>query len=514
MTFLLALALLSAPPDVAVLRWSGPEGTAPLGFRDWAPGHADWSIRTLHRTPGSFNDRVDVLVEDSLVAPLAAALDTLVADLESESYNVGLYSVSGTVPESLRAFLQAEYDSGLVAAVFVGDLPVAWYQLIDDWNNNGIREDDEHYEEFPCDLYYMDLNGTWQDTMKRYGNEDSLVPGADGIYDVHDGDVAPEIGISRMPASAVGNEDSLINAYLDRAHRYRDGRLAVTDRALVYIDDDWIPNAWFWDRDVGLLYADRVSMWHQDSTRAADYRPRMDSAAHESVLLCAHSWPGGHVWTFAQGDSHDRFYAHEIPQVDPEACFYNLFACSNARFVEPGNCGARYVFETDHGLGAIGSAKTGSMLEFGDFYGPLANGYTLAGAFRYWFTVQANGGYNRRERSWFYGMCLLGDGLLRPRLNVAVAEEPPGMTGSPRILSVSSPARDEVSCAVSVRSPGRVTIALLDCVGRVRERLHDGRLEPGTHRFKFRPASLPAGVWFLGVTTTGGSASSPVQVVR
>ncbi len=45
--------------------------------------------------------------------------------------------------------------------VLIGNLPVPWFQLIDDWNSNGRRGPDKHYEEFPCDLFLMDLDGTW-----------------------------------------------------------------------------------------------------------------------------------------------------------------------------------------------------------------------------------------------------------------------------------------------------------------------------------------------------------------
>ena len=34
--------------------------------------------------------------------------------------------------------------------MFVGDLPAAWYEC-EIWG----------HEEFPCDLYYMDLDGSW-----------------------------------------------------------------------------------------------------------------------------------------------------------------------------------------------------------------------------------------------------------------------------------------------------------------------------------------------------------------
>lgn len=420
---LLAIALVSRP-DVATLRWLAPDSSRPGTFAEFRTNQANptgWQVRLVGRSAGRFGDRIDIIVEAGLVGPLRAELDTTLSDIARENYDVCLFSCSGGSAESLRAFLAAEHDSGLVAAVLVGDLPVAWFQMIDDWNNNRRRDPDEHYEEFPCDLYLMDIDGEWTDSLHRSGMLDTLVPGADGIYDLHAGGIVPEIGISRLPTSVLGNEPALLSEYLIRAHAYRTGSLSVPERALVYIDDDWFTNAWYWDQDVSQLYPDRVSIWDKETTRIADYRPRIDSAPFQWVQLCSHSWPGGHAMYYSNRDSTDWFYVTEIPVMTIEASFYNLFACSNVRFTEV-NCGGRYVFNTAYGLGALGSSKTGSMLEFGDYYWPLSQGEPLALALRDWFSAQMANGLENWERSWYYGMCHIGDGLLKPRWTVGIAD--------------------------------------------------------------------------------------------
>ncbi len=284
MQLLLILALLvpMGPPEgITVTRWMSPDSSKPLSRREWLDNcnrNRTWQTLRLDRgtAPGEFptgpffGDRVDILIEDSLVQPLATGIDTMMADLTLEGYEVAAFSITGSSPESLRAFLQAEHDSGLVAAVLIGDLPVAWFQIINDFNGVGANDG---YEEFPCELYFMDLDGVWLDSFIQLDSLDSLVPGCDSIFDSHTGDVAPEIGISRLPAAVFARPDTLLPAYLDRAHRYRTGQLVVTNRALVYIDDDWYNAAWRWDQDVGLLYRRRVSIWDRETTRASDYRP-------------------------------------------------------------------------------------------------------------------------------------------------------------------------------------------------------------------------------------------------
>ncbi|MEO0080042.1 MAG: C25 family cysteine peptidase, partial [candidate division WOR-3 bacterium] len=331
LTLLIPILALAESPDVQVLRWISPDSSKPRTFHDWRaslPPSSAWSVKRIASDGHSFDDRVDVLVEAGLLPSLQVDIDTLLSDLANAGYAARAFSVSGSSPESLKAFLKAEYDSGLVAATLVGDLPVAWFQLIDDWNNNGRRDPDEGYEEFPCDLYFMDLDGLWQDNWVRYDTFDSLIPGQDSIYDTHAGNLEPEIGITRLYASTIGPQDSLIRSYLRRCHRYRTGQLTVTDRALVYIDDDWTPWANQWNGHVGYLYSERVFIADSEQTRVRDYKPRIDTAAYQWIQLCSHSWPGGHAMKFNHGQSWDWFYADTIPRINPEACFYNLFACS------------------------------------------------------------------------------------------------------------------------------------------------------------------------------------------
>jgi hypothetical protein len=104
----------------------------------------------------------------------------------------------------------------------------------------------------------------------------------------------------------------------------------------------------------------------------------------------------------------------EIAQVNPHTAFLQLFSCSNARWVEEGCLGHWYLFGTDYGLLISGAAKTGSMLEFEEFYGPLAAGLNFGEAFREWWNYEAQGGFSSWEIAWFYGNALLGDPTLKP----------------------------------------------------------------------------------------------------
>jgi hypothetical protein len=520
MHFILSLVLLASAgtSDVTPLRWQSPNNSKPLSFSEW---HSKLEPRPFRIkpliAPSRLESRVDFFIEETLANALRPALETLAIDLERETVAVSVFSVSGTSAETLKAVLRDEYATGMTSAVFVGDLPIAWFQMIDDFNNQGANDG---YEEFPCDLFFMDLDGTWQDSFVRLDTLDSLVPGSDSIYDLHLDSITPEIAVSRLPASTIGSAETLLTNYFDKNHRYRNQELPVTDRALVYIDDDWEPWAAEWDSNVGLLYPNRVLKSDSEATRIADYEPRIDSAAYQWISLMSHSWPGGHGMYFHQKDSMDWFYATSIPSLDPQANFYNLFACSNVRFVEPGYCGGCYVFQTSEGLGAIGSAKTGSMLSFGEFYDPLGQGASLGEAFRQWFTAILEDGCNPSERSWFYGMCLVGDGSLKPRLpQTGIADSSlithrSSLHRVPSVRLLANPARDRVSFELNLTQPTSCRIALYDRTGRLAAELTPRLYSAGSHRLSLDASELPAGVYFLSVSTRAGSTRVPVTLVH
>ena len=509
---LLATSAIAGAPGVTRLRWESPNNSKPLTFAEWRSGlqPQSWRVKTL--IPASrFGNRVDFFVQETLVSTLQQSLDTLAADLAGETTDVAVLSVSGTSAESLKALLAAEYQTGMTSAVLVGDLPIAWFQMIDDFDGNGVGEG---YEEFPCDLFFMDLDGVWKDSLVRLDSLDSLVPGSDSIYDLHTGSITPEIAVSRLPASKIGKADALLTEYFNKAHRYRTGQLNVSDRALVYVDDDWIPNSAEWYSDVGLLYPDRVFVVDAESTRIADYSPRIDSAAYQWISLMSHSWPGGHAMYYHSRDSMDWFYATSIPSLDPHANFYNLFACSNVRFVESGYCGGCYVFQTSDGLGAIGSAKTGSMLAFANFYTPLGQGTSLGEAFRQWFETQLADGCESWERSWYYGMCLIADGSLKPRIpKTGLAQNDAIRPALLALRLLANPARNRVRFALNLTQSASRRVTLFDRTGRT-VRTIARPLSVGTHNLSVDVANLPAGVYFLSLNAGTASARIPVSVIH
>jgi hypothetical protein len=107
----------------------------------------------------------------------------------------------------------------------------------------------------------------------------------------------------------------------------------------------------------------------------------------------------------------DWIYSSTIQERDPPALFYNLFSCGPGRFTDDDYLAGSYIFNTSNGLVTIASAKSGSMLNFDDFTGPLSQDRTIGQAMQDWFQAQAP--FELWEQEWYYGLVLNGDPTLR-----------------------------------------------------------------------------------------------------
>lgn len=497
--FLLGVTVFaSAQEGVTRLRWAGPEGTRPGTYEEWIANHPytpfHYTLDRIVQGDGRAGT-VAILTEQSMASSLANEITDLSDHLQNEGYTVSSYQISGGTPESLRVFLQGLYDSDSIeGALFIGDLPVAWFEVYD--FGGGLAS-------FPIDLFYMDLDGTWLDTMNT-GN---------GKYDGHTGAVKPEIYIGRLTTTGIGIDTVLLKNYFGKDHDYRDGTLILPKGALVFVDDDWVSWAWQWAADVSLLFADTTFFWQPETTRASFYRQQLDTA-QTWISVFAHSWPGGHQFSYNNGNQHDYYFSTEYTSQNPPASFYNFFACSFCRYTDNGYGGGRAVFTEDWGLGAIGSSKTGSMLDFNYFYRPLGQGKTLGQAFKYWFEcIYDSVGMNFDRLCWHYGMTLLGDPFLKPLGHATHISESGHETNAiPGVeISAGNPVAGHARLVLSLDRAQEARITLYDCLGRHITGLFSGTLDAGSHHLSFDMVNtqgkpLPAGIYMLRATIAGHTA--------
>ncbi len=395
-----------------VTRWAGPG--EPTTYAEYIAAHPvqPLSWTEIDRRVG-FTDEtgpVLVVVEETIYAPLQTELDRYMDDLIDADWEPILVTMSGGTAEDLRGILQSYWTSdGILGATLVGDLPVAWFELYEDFDNDGIP-DNPFQVEFPCDLYYMDLDGSWYD-----GD-------ADGMLDTHMFAWEPDIFIGQLIASTLGNEIDLISNYFDKNHAFRTGQLYLPGVGLAYIDDDWSGSAPTWGGALALATGLSEIVGEIDSTTAADYVERLDDGYY-ATLLCAHSSPALHQFTEQQGTVHNNVFNWQIQNADVHSFFYNCFNCSGCRYVDPGYIGGWYAFGDTYGQSSLGSTKTGSMLYFEDFYGAIADGECVGEAFRIWYELHGQEpGSVMWSQSWFYGMTHIGDATLFMKIGVAIEE--------------------------------------------------------------------------------------------
>jgi hypothetical protein len=394
------------------LQWIDPLGREPISFQKFQATRlpsAPLKVKTVRRIsarpirmPKTTDSLVAVIVNSDLYYQIQTSLDQYVNDLTQDGYSVELDLWSGGDYHDLRDSLKYKWTySGLVGAVLIGDLPVPWCELYV-WGG----------EEFPIDYYLMELDGTWSDSDGN-GLLEGLSAGS--------GDLGPEIWVGRLSPSSLiwGNEAQLLENYFTKNHNYRIGNLSLPHRALSFVDDDW---DYFYDCELGYAYDDVTVINNVNQTIATNYKQRL-LENYEWVHLCAHSSCWAHTFLIDGSQwGGGSVYNYEIHALQPHALFYNLFACSNTKFMETNNLGNWYVFVDNYGLTVIGSTKSGSMLYFEDFYTPLGEGKCIGDAFKEWFEVQAQYGFDEWEQGWFFGNNILGDPTLTIDVPSAVVQ--------------------------------------------------------------------------------------------
>jgi hypothetical protein len=488
--FLILTACLFATDtdEIPLLRWAGPPGSRPDTYEEWIAEHPYtpfcYTLESVFRGDGR-SGNVAILTEQNLAQHLTTEIGELSTSLQNEGYTVFSYQMTGGTPETLRTFLHQLYTTDSIeGALLIGDLPVAWFEVYDFGGS---------LAQFPMDLFYMDLDGDWIDTIAT-GNS---------RYDGHEGSVKPEIYIGRLMPTGMGVDTVVLKNYFQKDREFRNGHASLPERALVFVDDDWYAWGLQWSTDVALLFPDTINYWDPETTRASLYRQRLDSL-QTWVSVFAHSWPGGHQFVFNSGNQHDYYYASEYVTQNPPTFFYNFFACSFCRYTTSGYGGGQAIFNDDYGIGSIGSTKTGSMLDFNYFYRPLGERQNLGHAFKYWFDcIYDSVGMSFDRLCWHYGMTLLGDPFLKPTGHGTAITENRQKAETGFQLSVRNTiAKHEVSFSLRLERTQLRHIDLYDCTGRLTRKIADRTLDAGTRNYSVEMKDksgnmLPAGIYML-----------------
>jgi hypothetical protein len=365
--------------------------------------------------------RIAVIVESSIYSAISASLSTYIDDLAEMGFSNTVITFSGDA-EYLRSTLMALYNepASLVGAVLIGNLPYIIYEMNQNWGSGS------EYEDFACDLYFMDMDGEWLDAL----NQGAVQPN-NGKLDTWLDNDGLEIWVSRMRAdnlTSLGFETDLLNSYFTRNHALRINLLNGSLTGLVYNDDDWEYLAGDDTDSMKRVFGSGnvITVSDPEATTAADYINQRLTANYHLDLIRSHGSPASHGF-YRDGRTHfDYVLRDNYMSSDPAAVFFSLYVCSGCDYATTNYLGGITVFNPEaNGLLAWGSTKTGGMWGDDYLYSKIAAGRSVGEAFKYWFNRVKVYYSNYAPRYW-YGMVLVGDASLASATATAGDFQPDG----------------------------------------------------------------------------------------
>ena len=318
---------------------------------------------------------------------------------------VHVYSLHGGCASDIRQLIKSNYDenpSFLSGVVLIGDIDYAEFHtpVYQDIRPNDTI--DWYAEDFPCDYYYMDLDGIWVDTD---GN---------GIFDQHTGNIAPEIFVGRICAMHIQNSHLALSQYFDKNHSYWIGHKKINrKRGLSFTYHEW--STYQFRVGIQQLYGSENTDNIQDSQFIkSTYTDVITDETYEFIQLACHSSYEKHF--FSNANNAPTLTIFELDSLNLKTLGYNLYCCQACRWVEPNSClGEHYIYSTNsETLSLVGSTKIGGMAEgMKTFYKYLGEGDCMGTAYRIWWKdVASKINDAARRYRWYYGMCILGDPMI------------------------------------------------------------------------------------------------------
>jgi hypothetical protein len=401
---------------------------------------------------------IHLIVEHRLVEPLDSSLKQFTRDLEDEGYAV---TIDGTLdgmakPQTIRAALQHRWrvPPRLHAAILIGEFGAPLF-------NVPRRQGDAYWHDHLVDLYYMDLDGAWEDTD------------GDGVLDRHQtysgGRVArwmsaavqrlpvgmdrraPEVWVSRLRAGTLaklGDELSLYRNYFARNHAERTAKVAsVPPRAFIVAEGARSSES-DWGARPGKLYKDVVKSECVANGSVLVRQYLTDKKGWALGVVGIFSGPTMHKFDYLEGEGFDDILfktregrrqiaeyslkerspwdltSAEVARMRPNVLFYQVLSSETGRHDHENYLGGAYLF-FGSGLAVIAGTQHSGAIGVPVLYDELAKGQRVGDA---WFDAikwsLAHPGptltHRRcdREASYdpsidAYRAVLLGDGTLR-----------------------------------------------------------------------------------------------------
>lgn len=361
----------------------------------------EYSINHSLIYPYTYIQKILILAKENVYSAIPSYIIRYAHDIHNAfGCEVHIVSVNGETAPQIRALIQS-YQTDLNGVVLIGDIAPAIYYH--DTISTGVTN--WKADHFPCDLYYMDLDGTWH--LKNDGS---------GWYDGHMGNEAPEIFVGRINTATMGRDEiQELKYYFDKNHQYWTGKKVLNQqRALSFTGEDW-DNVDFWDSVKPLYGCNNYDAVRGDLFTKGNYMNYLQNSNYEFVQLACHSNSYHHNF----GTSSSPIYLSnlEISSLTTQQIGYNLFCCHACNWIANTSTlclGESYLYGIDNNSSAltvIGSTKSGGMLNFPIFYNHLGNSKCIGQSYYLWW-LSLGEMHSISEKLWFYGLTILGDPLI------------------------------------------------------------------------------------------------------
>ncbi len=347
---------------------------------------------------------------------------------QRKSYKVRIVEVNHDAkPEELREMLKKE-GSSLDGCLFIGNIGMVYFQepINDQKQTKGKQE--KKVVSWPCDLYFMDLDGIWEDNWTLDEGKIDYCH-KDQIFDTHRGNTQPEIFIGRLPCfykteNILANQE-LINRYLKKAIKYWLHQDGEVKGALSYVNKTWACLRHFDEKERRSLtcfervryisdYLAQTEMYPKFSK--TDYLEKLSSSKYSYVRLMSHSSPAAHYFDRKDTESiSDLLVVDKIFNTKVTPRVLNLFCCSALLWSDSLCLGASYIYgPQSSALAVVGSAKTGSMYDPLYFNESLAKSFSVGESLCRWWKMPTE--FPVRDTKdfihWHYGLTIFGDPLV------------------------------------------------------------------------------------------------------
>ena len=351
--------------------------------------------------------RILILCESATYNSLALEIIRYAKDIHN-AYGcaVLVYSINGGSYSDIKELIKENYEPDapfLSGVVLVGDIPSAKFYCPRYYDKHNQQE--WAADNFPCDYYYMDLDGVWSD-------EDG-----DGSFDQHTGNIKPEIFVGRIQLNYPSDRIKLLRAYFDKNHQYWMGERVVNKkRGLSFTDKDWHGIKEFRVAIQQLYGEENTDNTQGNLFSKQNYLNAVENNLYEFIQFACHSNVTFHMLDSTTSPK-TEVTSSELRRKNIQTLGYNLFCCKACRwdYVRVMSLGEAYLFGyNSKALSIVGSTKTGGMVDgMKTFYKYLGQGDCMGTAYRIWWKDVASeiNDVKRRHR-WYYGMCILGDPMI------------------------------------------------------------------------------------------------------